>query len=431
MKRLALRIAAAVLTSGSAANAFAQWQAPPAPERPAPTVIPTISVKPVVTEVPTVPPAVATQVVQEARSSDVREALKQQDLSLKKEQAALLRAPQTPLIAAKVDGIAKARMNIASANNLLIGGAPDAEEVLTDQLETILAIMRPVYGFCSGAPWVDEQTVGWATWRDAVRPISSRIAAVARSVGVIFMYDDAQSTIARVGATVFVVGKSHVVTNRHVLKDYAYRDSSGKWVMNDDKQILSVSFPYEYRKCDARTTPRDVRIIGIESVGDADDDTADFAILRTEDNALPPPPPLADVYDLDDGARVAVIGYPARPVNCEAKLRPGEECANLTDPQIDALFALPNHSTTFPAERFAPGFTIPSPKLDDMLFTYDSSTWKGNSGSPVIRLSDGKIVGLHSGGKSRNKGKQMEGIYNNGIKIERVRKALADAGITQ
>lgn len=374
---------------------------------------------------------VTSRFVREAQSSDVQTFLKQQDKSLLKEQAALLQAPQTPLIAAKVQTIVQARDNIASAKQLLIGSSPNSEEELTRQLETILAVMRPVYGFCSGAPWVNEQTVGWETWKDTVTEISSPIAAVARSVGVIFQYDDdAPSTIPRLGPTVFVVGKSHVITNRHVLLDYAYRDSAGKWHMNDDKQILKVSFPWEYSQCDARTTPREVRIVGIEDAGLTDADNADFAILRTEDNALPPPAPLADTYDLYEGQKVAVIGYPSRPVNCNAA-RPGQECAGLSEPQIDKIFELPNHSVPFPAERFAPGYTLPVQKVDPAIFTYDSSTWGGNSGSPVIRLSDGKIVGLHSGGRARTKGKQMEGIYNNAIKVDRIRKALADANVTQ
>ncbi|AJC15075.1 S1 family peptidase [Pandoraea sputorum] len=376
------------------------------------------------------PSPLAAQIVREAQSSDVQASLKRQDKSLRKEQDVLMRATQTPLVAAKVQAIIQARENIAASNNLLIGGTPGSEEQLQRTLETILSIMRPVYGFCSGAPWVNEQTHDWSTWKDAVTAISSPVAAVARSVGVIFQYDDAQSTTPRLGPTAFVVGKSHIITNRHVLLDYAYPDSNGVWHMNDDKQVLTVSFPWEYSQCFSRTTPREVRIVGIEAAGKTDAENADFAILRTEDNALPPPAPMADKYDLYEGQKIAVIGYPSRPLNCEAA-RPGQECATLSEAQIDTIFELPNHAVPFPAERFAPGTTRPELKTDAVMFSYDSSTWGGNSGSPVIRLSDGKIVGLHSGGKTKSKGKEMEGIYNNAIKVDRIRKALAEAGVTQ
>ncbi|WP_331694724.1 serine protease [Pandoraea sputorum] len=376
------------------------------------------------------PSPLAAQIVREAQSSDVQASLKRQDKSLRKEQDVLMRATQTPLVAAKVQAIIQARENIAASNNLLIGGTPGSEEQLQRTLETILSIMRPVYGFCSGAPWVNEQTHDWSTWKDAVTAISSPVAAVARSVGVIFQYDDAQSTTPRLGPTAFVVGKSHIITNRHVLLDYAYPDSNGVWHMNDDKQVLTVSFPWEYSQCFSRTTPREVRIVGIEAAGKTDAENADFAILRTEDNALPPPAPMADKYDLYEGQKIAVIGYPSRPLNCEAA-RPGQECATLSEAQIDTIFELPNHAVPFPAERFAPGTTRPELKTDAVMFSYDSSTWGGNSGSPVIRLSDGKIVGLHSGGKTKSKGKEMEGIYNNGLKVDRIRKALAEAGVTQ
>lgn len=350
------------------------------------------------------PSPLAAQIVREAQSSDVQASLKRQDKSLRKEQDVLMRATQTPLVAAKVQAIIQARENIAASNNLLIGGTPGSEEQLQRTLETILSIMRPVYGFCSGAPWVNEQTHDWSTWKDAVTAISSPVAAVARSVGVIFQYDDAQSTTPRLGPTAFVVGKSHIITNRHVLLDYAYPDSNGVWHMNDDKQVLTVSFPWEYSQCFSRTTPREVRIVGIEAAGKTDAENADFAILRTEDNALPPPAPMADKYDLYEGQKIAVIGYPSRPLNCEAA-RPGQECATLSEAQIDTIFELPNHAVPFPAERFAPGTTRPELKTDAVMFSYDSSTWGGNSGSPVIRLSDGKIVGLHSGGKTKSKGK--------------------------
>ncbi|ODP32319.1 serine protease [Pandoraea sp. ISTKB] len=372
---------------------------------------------------------VVTQALQEAESLNVRAQLKQQDLALQKEQAAWMRNAQSTAVSAKVQDIGQARDNIAAATRALNGDTPISLQALKTTAETIRAVTRPVYGLCSGRPWADDKMTAWNSWRDYITDVASPLVTVARSVGVIFQYyqptSDAKPQYMSVGATAFVVGKSHILTNRHVLQKYAYIDNQGKWRLYD-KQLLRVSFPLEYSSCTVRTPPHDVRIVAIEAVGE-DGENNDYAILRTEDNALPPAAPMAPNFNLTEGSRVAVIGYPARPVSC-AGAEAGEDCTYLSDKQIDTMFKLPDSQVPFPAERIAPGMLLVNPSLDPQQFSYDSSTWGGNSGSPIVRLSDGMIVGLHYGGVG---GDTEKATYNNAIKIDRIRKALADAGVTQ
>lgn len=405
MNRLNLGIAIGALITGYTIHAGAQTQAP------------------------NVATSAATQARQEAESLDVKSQLQRQDLALKKEQAVWLKNSQTPLVAAKVQEIDQARNNIAAASRLLDGEPPQSLKDLKEKTETIRVVTRPVYGVCSGAPWANDQMTAWRSWRDYIGDVSSSLATVAKSVGVIFQYYQpdaaAKPTYMSVGATAFVVGKSHIITNRHVLQNYAYIDKQGAWRLYG-KQLLVVSFPLEYSSCATRSPQRDVRIVAIEAVG-GDGENNDYAILRTEDNALPPAAPLAANFNLTEGSRVAVIGYPSRPVSC-AGADAGDDCTYLSEKQIDTMFKLPDSQIPFPAERIAPGMLLINPSLDPQQFSYDSSTWGGNSGSPVVRLSDGMIVGLHYGGYG---GDSEKATYNNAIKVDRIRKALADAGVTQ
>ncbi|EON10752.1 serine protease [Pandoraea sp. SD6-2] len=382
------------------------------------------------TQAPSVATPATSQALHEAESVNVKALLQKQDQALKKEQAVLLKASQTSLVAARVQDIGQARENIAAAARMLDGEPPRSLKDMKEKTETIRVVTRPVYGLCSGAPWANEQMTAWNSWRDYINAVSTPLAAVARSVGVIFQYYQADAgskpRYMSLGATAFVVGKSHVITNRHVLQNYAYLDNTGAWRLYD-KQVLIVSFPWEYSSCSVRTTPREVRIVGIEAVG-SDDENDDYAILRTQDNALPPAAPMAARFDLTEGSRVAVIGYPSRPVSCTGAAGANDDCTYLSEQQIDTMFKLPDSQIPFPAERLAPGMLLVNPSLDPQQFSYDSSTWGGNSGSPVVRLSDGMIVGLHYGGYG---GDSERATYNNAIKVDRIRKALTDAGVTQ
>ncbi|OBQ82367.1 MULTISPECIES: DNA/RNA non-specific endonuclease [Mesorhizobium] len=172
-----------------------------------------------------------------------------------------------------------------------------------------------------------------------------------------------------------------VITNRHVAKIVAKRKSDGAAIFLRNpfgaKYGAAIDFIAEVDRLD--DTSRTLRLSGVEYL--ADDLSADVALMRVEADGdeLPPPLELADTPFGDD-RRVAIIGYPAF------------DGRNNADDQARYFRDL------YEVKRFAPGFINGDPGAG-VLFSHDCTTLGGNSGSPLIRLLDGKAVGLHFQGE--------------------------------
>jgi endonuclease G len=115
----------------------------------------------------------------------------------------------------------------------------------------------------------------------------------------------------------------------------------------------------------------------------------DLALLRLDQAATPTPLVLsADATAAPDQADIALIGYP--------DFNPEED----EGPQRDVI------GDHFGVKRLHPGRmgTIGAVRSYDKLVEsrgHDSSTLTGNSGSPVISLATGKVVGVHFYGRLR------------------------------
>ncbi|MEW9920938.1 DNA/RNA non-specific endonuclease [Marimonas sp. MJW-29] len=175
-----------------------------------------------------------------------------------------------------------------------------------------------------------------------------------------------------------------ICTNRHVAEIVARRTFRGDGVFT----FAPANVPYGAQvdfveELDADPNPDAVfRIDKFTYL--ADDASADVAIGRIEKPRADAPFKLKalDLADADgeDDDIVAVVGYPARD-----GLR--------NDPtQMEKYF-----KGLYDIKRFAPGKL----KVRDgvSILGHDCTTLGGNSGSPVIRLSDGKVVGLHFAGR--------------------------------
>ncbi|MDD0976375.1 DNA/RNA non-specific endonuclease [Pseudomonas fontis] len=174
---------------------------------------------------------------------------------------------------------------------------------------------------------------------------------------------------------------SLVVTNRHVAKLVATRKPDGTAVF-DRSAITGARYgaAIDFRE-EAESKPDDTsRTAELTKVKYlADDAAADVALLLIEvaDFTLPTPMELIDSnVSLAKGELVALIGYPAY------------------DSRNDASAQAKYFRDLYDVKRFAPGL-IMQPAASGQLLTYDCTSLGGNSGSPVIRLSDGKVVGLH------------------------------------
>ncbi|ACL55829.1 DNA/RNA non-specific endonuclease [Methylobacterium nodulans] len=183
------------------------------------------------------------------------------------------------------------------------------------------------------------------------------------------------------GGTGWVVretgGRSLVITNRHVAALVAKRKADGRAIFMrspfGQPYRASIDFLAEAERLeDATRTARLTEVVYL-----ADDAAADVALLRVEATGFPLPGPL----DLHDGPvhrndLVAVIGYPA------------------FDSRNDADDQARYFRDLYDVKRFAPGFVMQEPEAG-AVFSHDCTTLGGNSGSPLIRLTDGKAVGLH------------------------------------
>jgi endonuclease G len=176
-----------------------------------------------------------------------------------------------------------------------------------------------------------------------------------------------------------------IATNRHVAQIVARRTASGSgtylFAPGAARYGASIDFIEEV---DGDQDPAALFQISRFTYM-ADDAAADIAIGRIEKRDLPGHPLRA--LDLADGAEkgrdgetVAVVGYPAR----------------------DSLRNDPTHMERYfqglyDVKRFSPGFLRESGGVT--ILGHDCTTLGGNSGSPVISLDSGKVVGLHYAGR--------------------------------
>ena len=171
-----------------------------------------------------------------------------------------------------------------------------------------------------------------------------------------------------------------VVTNRHVAQVVARRKADGTAVFMRAPSGARYGADIDFREevdSQGGDNSRTAKLIRIEYL--ADDASADVALLLIEaaDFALPTPLILlGDDEKVVKDDLVALIGYPAY------------------DSRNDAVAQSRYFRDLYEIKRFAPG-TILQPSGDNELLTYDCTSLGGNSGSPLIRLSDGKVVGLH------------------------------------
>jgi endonuclease G len=169
-----------------------------------------------------------------------------------------------------------------------------------------------------------------------------------------------------------------VVTNRHVASLVARRAVDGRGVfMRDPAQIpfgASLDFNEEFGSTAAQAISFDV--VSVPYI--ADTTGADVAFLRITGQNLPVPIPIADSDAVVDDI-VALIGYPAY------------DDRNAEDPMARYFRDI------FNVKRYAPG-KVTQALQPGMPLRHDCTSLGGNSGSPLIRLSDRRVVGLHFSG---------------------------------
>lgn len=168
------------------------------------------------------------------------------------------------------------------------------------------------------------------------------------------------------------------VTNRHVAEIFALNRPGGKVAFRSDPTSMvrmgaRIDFRHEYQTAAVQLAEvRKVRYL-------ARPNDPDIAILELEGAHLSPPLDLAQ-SEAHAGDLICTVGYPAY------------DSRNAADAQADIFRDL------YDLKRFAPG-RVRQATGDGLQLLHDASTLGGASGSPLINLETGEVVGLHFSGR--------------------------------
>jgi V8-like Glu-specific endopeptidase len=174
-----------------------------------------------------------------------------------------------------------------------------------------------------------------------------------------------------------------VITNRHVAAEFAALSVNGGaqtfifkrgWPDRNIRMAARIDFRRELRN----NTPR--AFVVREVLHIEDDDGPDFAFLRVEKTSQGGPlsPTLRMAASAKAQQFIATVGYPA---------------ADSRIPEQELMTRL--FGDKYNVKRLAPGQVQ---RLADDLVMHDCSTLGGNSGSPIVDLATGNVIGLHFSG---------------------------------
>jgi S1-C subfamily serine protease len=230
-------------------------------------------------------------------------------------------------------------------------------------LQLLLRLTRPAPLVHGGRP--DDLPTGehvevfpeWPAFQSTTTwlPLVARIDRVGAAI----------STIASVGTGVLVADRV-LLTNRHVLVQV----SRGTELLEEGQ--AEVRFAWEDGTF-ADNPP--IPVVGVAMLHSK----LDLALLRLKANpaAAADRFPEIDASPIEENAAVVAVGYP------------------LEDKVRNPLFTRNMFGTTYGVLRAAPGQCTGA--FSDG-FYHDCTTLGGNSGSPIVSLRTGKILGLHASG---------------------------------
>ena len=189
-----------------------------------------------------------------------------------------------------------------------------------------------------------------------------------------------------------------VATNRHVAKVVAQRGFDGSGVfLRSPASGLRYGAEIDFKE-EVGSNPGDARPVEVVAITYlADDASPDVALLRIVGDGLPSALPLADA-EAEADQLVALIGYPA----FDSRNDPDDQARYFRD--------------LYEVKRFAPGFVMQALGGRKAL-THDCTSLGGNSGSPLISVEDGTVVGLHFAGQY--------GVANSAVGVETLRRLIA------
>jgi endonuclease G len=280
----------------------------------------------------------------------------------------------------------------AAANRFQDGAMSKApDEALSEAI--VLATGRPSLLVRSGQ--FEEPDL--ETWRDRLTPHRDALAKATLAVGRVEVSN--HPDFAWLG-TGWMVSERVMVTNRHVAIEFAAR-SGGGYAFLRNFQGATMNPRIDFREEFGSAESREVAIAEVRFIADNRAEAPDVAIMVLREDINFP------FLELDRPARqqqmVAVVGYPAR----DSLRNPG--------PAMEDIFR-----GVYDVKRLAPGFITETNR--GFVIQHDCTTLGGNSGSPVLDVESGRVVGLHFSGRF--------GRGNFAIDADTLRSTLRGSGVT-
>ena len=215
---------------------------------------------------------------------------------------------------------------------------------------------------------------------DALEKNRPHLDPAIRSIGRVELEHNAQFPWVGTGWIVDSdLGSDIIVTNAHVAREFAMRSGTGFTFRPGVPDFSIRQFAHiDFREEIGRETPREFPIRDVIWI--SEEPGVDMALMRVERTAgndrLDPPLKLKG-YEPSENTMLAVIGFPGS--------------NNGYDPEpFQRLFG-----AALGKKRLSPGFY--TGRRSGSL-TYDCSTLPGSSGSVVLDVTTGQVVGLHFAG---------------------------------
>ncbi len=207
----------------------------------------------------------------------------------------------------------------------------------------------------------------------------TKLLQAVKSVGVFEIERNGRKYPSGTG---WILSDELIVTNQHVAEVFAEKTSRG-YRMKKGFEKLTIDFNEEFERV------HDFEFNILEAVHIEDDATSlydhtpDIAILRVEKvnkNGEKLPPPL-QLYrgSIELNQLIAIIGFPSADYKLPIERK--------------RIF-----NNIYDVKRLQPGLVTKDNMLYDFDFRHDCATLTGNSGSPVIDITTGTVIGTHFAG---------------------------------
>jgi endonuclease G len=233
----------------------------------------------------------------------------------------------------------------------------------------VLRFGRPSLFVKNGTFEVPESDV----WKARLNPYKTFIDRAINSVGRVELIN--HSDYDWVG-TAWMISDDIAITNRHVALTFAQKTDVGFGFRRDNYRAF-VDFKEEHLQIGSY----EVEVADVLYIGDDREDFPDLAFLKLKkmDSMVFPPP--IQLYEGTpfNGQMVAAIGYPAY------------------DSRNDAADMSRIFGNVYNVKRLAPGEVKAVGSAHE--FEHDCTTLGGNSGSMVLDVATGRVLGLHFAGR--------------------------------